>query len=39
MSNEEFIFMTNSKENIEKSQKLSTEYNEVKSGLFLFPAI
>jgi len=38
MSNEGFIFMTNSEENIEKSQKLSTEYNKVKSELFFFSA-
>jgi len=38
MSNEVFIFMTNSEENIEKSQKLSTEYIEVKSELFFLSA-
>ena len=39
MRNEEFIFMTNSEENTEKSQKLSTEYNEVISRLLFFPTI
>jgi len=38
MSNEEFIFTTNSEENIEKSQKLSREYNKVDSELLFFPA-
>ena len=38
MSKEEFIFMTNYEENIEKSQKLSIEYNKVNYGLFFFSA-
>jgi len=38
MSNEGFIFITNSEENIEKSQKLSTEYIEVDSELLFLSA-
>ena len=38
MINEVYIFMTNSEQNIEKSQKLSTEYIEVDSELFFLSA-